>query len=91
MIHLQEQMFHVKRKWRVDHVVTGPLGPVGLEYEGIYNGTSRHTTVTGFEEDALKYREATIGGLPILHYTTHHVGQVFSDLERFYKLNTKQL
>ena len=87
MTHLQEQVFHPTRKWRFDHVVTGPRGPVALEYEGIFNGESRHTHVTGYEEDAAKYRAATLAGIPYLRYTAISIMTVFSDLEKLFKLN----
>lgn len=82
---LQEQMFHPLRKWRFDYLVAGPR-PVAIEYEGIYNGKSRHTSVTGLHEDAEKYRAAALQGITVLRYTANSCGKVFNDLEKFYQL-----
>lgn len=79
-----EQMFHGKRKWRLDFLIPGPR-PLALEYEGIYSEKSRHTTMKGFVEDGIKYRALAIAGITLMRFTAKDWKSVIEDLTNFYK------
>ena len=79
----KEQRFHVKRMWRLDFLIPGAT-PVAIEYEGIFNGPSRHTHVMGFSGDADKYREAALAGITVLRYTARNWKNIYNDLAKFY-------
>lgn len=85
---LEEQRFHPERKWRFDFVVVGRGKAQPLEYEGIFNGESRHTHQSSYTEDVEKYNEATMAGIPPLRYTARTVQNVFRDLEKMFKINS---
>lgn len=67
----REAMFHPVRQWRIDF--SWPKEKLAVECEGgIYKkgkGQSRHTRGPGFEEDCIKYGEATLHGWRVLRVT----------------------
>jgi len=75
-----EYKFCKDRKFRFDFCLVEHR--LGLEYEGIYGGKSRHTTVTGYSKDTEKYNLATCEGWRVLRYTSGTVGNLINDLEK---------
>lgn len=75
-VQLQEEYsFHPTRNWRFDWAI--PSLRVAIEYEGVISEKSRHTTLSGFSNDAEKYNEAAALGwklirLTALNYKTLH-------------------
>jgi hypothetical protein len=62
-----EHRFHSTRKFRFDIAIMDHK--VGIEFEGIMAAKSRHTTVTGYTMDTVKYNLAQIEGWKVLRYT----------------------
>ena len=73
-----EYKFHPERKWRFDFAI--PELKVGIEYEGLISEKSRHTTVTGFTNDAEKYNAAQAIGWRVLRYTALNYRNLGKDL-----------
>lgn len=69
-----EHEFHPERKWRFDLAI--PSFKVAIEYEGVFSAKSRHTTISGYTEDCVKYNEAQILGWAVLRYTAKNRGQM---------------
>ena len=68
-----ELMFHDERDWRFDRA--WPDLGLAVEIEGgIYSG-GRHTRGYGYEQDLVKYAEATVMGWRILRVSTGHVSR----------------
>lgn len=77
----KEFKFHDTRKFKFDWCV--PYYKIAIEYEGIYGGEqSRHTNVTGYSNDVVKYNLATVGGWRVLRYTANNYMSVGTDLEK---------
>ena len=74
----KEHIFHDTRKWRFDFCLTEHK--IAIEYEGVISENSRHTTIGGFMEDCLKYREALKLGWRVLRYTAKDYKQMSTDL-----------
>lgn len=74
-----EYRFHPVRKWRFDFAI--PEKKIALEYEGIFAGKSRHTTVTGYTADTEKYNEAARLGWRVFRYTKQTYGKVIQDIK----------
>lgn len=66
-----EFKFHPNRKWRFDFALTDRK--IAIEYEGVFNGKSRHTNVIGFTNDCEKYNEAVLNGWRVLRFTAIHL------------------
>lgn len=78
-----EHVFHPTRKWRFDFSVESLM--LAIEYEGIFSDKSRHTTITGFIEDCLKYREAAKLGWKVLRYTNKDYTKMSEDINEILK------
>ena len=67
----REFMFHHERKFRLDFAWPDHL--VAMEVEGgIYKG-GRHTSITGFEGDCIKYALLAQAGWRLYRFTTGQV------------------
>lgn len=75
-----EYKFSQNRKFRFDYALIE--SKIGIEYEGIYGGKSRHTTVSGYSTDTEKYNLATCEGWRVLRYTSGTVGNLIEDLKK---------
>lgn len=62
-----EHRFHPTRRWRFDYA--WPALKVAVEYEGIFAQKSRHTTATGYANDAEKYSTAAALGWCVIRVT----------------------
>ncbi len=78
--YVEEYKFAKDRKFKFDFFV--PSLNLGIEYEGIYGGKSRHTTVSGYAKDAEKYNLATCLGYKVLRYTSGSTSNLITDLEK---------
>ena len=65
-----EHRFDPSRKWLFDWAI--PTHKVAIEWEGICARKSRHTTLTGYSNDAEKYNKAAILGWIVLRFTAMH-------------------
>lgn len=76
----KEHKFHPTRKWRFDFALVKEK--IAIEYEGgVFHGKSRHTTGTGYTNDAEKYREAAKLGWRVLRYTAKGYSKLITDLK----------
>lgn len=78
-----EQRFHVKRKWRLDFLIPGPV-PVGIEYEGIFSkdaNANGHQNQRHYIKDTQKYNAAAGQGIRVLRYTAKTWQEAFIDLQ----------
>jgi len=62
-----EYRFHPTRRWRFDYA--WPDIKLAVEYEGIFAAKSRHTSVTGYSNDAEKYSTAAALGWCVIRVT----------------------
>ena len=62
----KEYRFNEKRRFRFDFAI--PEKKIGIEFEGIMNGKSRHTSVTGYSKDTGKYNLAAAEGWRVFRY-----------------------
>lgn len=76
--YVKEFKFLKDRKFRFDFYL--PDYALGIEYEGIFAGKSRHTSVMGYSKDTEKYNLATLNGYRILRYTAMNYKKFTSDL-----------
>jgi hypothetical protein len=56
-----------ERHWRFDYAV--PENRIGIEYEGIMGGNSRHTSTDGYRGDCWKYNVAIALGWKVFRFT----------------------
>lgn len=75
---IPEYKFHPKRKWRLDYY--HPETKQAYEYEGIFQGKSRHTTLTGYTKDTDKYNQATKMGIRVYRFTALNYQDVINFL-----------
>jgi len=75
-----ELKFDENRKFRFDYAI--PSLMIAIEYEGIYASKSRHTTVSGFSTDCVKYNLATCLGWRVLRYTANNYLNLETDLKK---------
>jgi len=70
-----EHVFHQTRRWRLDYFWRGNRGglAIGIEIEGGVYTRGRHTRGRGFEEDLVKYNEATMRGIRVLRFSSGQV------------------
>lgn len=69
---VREHKFLTDRNFRFDFC--WPEHKVALEVEGgIYRGKSRHTSITGFENDCIKYALAIQTGWKVYRFSTGQV------------------
>lgn len=81
-----EYKFSTTRKFRFD--IALPQFMLACEYEGIFSGKSRHTTVGGYTKDCEKYNLAAICGWKVLRYTSKNYHDFNKDLvELLFKIN----
>lgn len=80
MLHTEYQ-FHAVRKWRFDFAIINGH-KIAIEYEGLAfaGGKSRHTTKTGYINDAEKYNAAAKAGWTLLRYTAKTYKNLEKDL-----------
>lgn len=69
---IPEYRFNSQRRFRFDYFIpvsgiTG--GGLAVEYEGIFSGKSRHTSLKGYSKDCEKYNLALTMGIPVLRFT----------------------
>jgi len=76
---VNEHKFSESRKFRFDIAILHLK--VGIEYEGLMSAKSRHTTMTGFTNDASKYNLAQLEGWKVLRYTVLNYKQFVEDLK----------
>ena len=74
----RELKFCKDRKFRFDWSIEGLM--IAVEYEGIYGGKSRHTTVTGYSKDTEKYNLAASLGWKVYRYTANTYKSILTDL-----------
>jgi hypothetical protein len=55
---------------------------VAIEYEGIYSGKSRHTSMKGYTMDACKYNIAAANGWRVFRYTSGNYMDIVTDLQK---------
>lgn len=85
MLHLagiefvEEHQFSDGRKFRFDFAILEHK--IGIEYEGIMVGKSRHTTVTGYSKDTEKYNLAAAEGWKVFRYTKLTYRRLIDDLK----------
>lgn len=75
-----EHKFHAYRKFRFDWAILSLK--IAVEYEGIFAGKSRHTTLSGYSKDTEKYNLAAIEGWRVLRYTNMTYEQLAIDLSK---------
>jgi hypothetical protein len=75
---VKELRFSSTRMFRFDYAIVSQK--IGIEYEGIMSFKSRHTTKTGYTDDATKYNLATVEGWRVLRYTALNYGSIIDDL-----------
>lgn len=82
---VKEHRFHDTRRWRFDYAF--PDIKLAVEYEGIFSGKSRHTTLKGYDGDAEKYNEAVLLGWRVLRVTALSLrdGRAFRQIEQALK------
>ena len=76
---VEELEFHPNRKFRFDWAI--PSLMIAIEYEGVFSKKSRHTTISGFNEDCFKYNQAQILGWKVLRYTAKNYKDLSNDLK----------
>lgn len=76
---VEEFQFCKSRRFRADYAIPDKM--ILIEFEGIIAGKSRHTTITGYSRDCIKYNLAAILGFRVLRYTALNFREVWSDLE----------
>lgn len=74
-----EYRFCPNRRFRADWFI--PSLNVLVEYEGIFGGKARHTSVGGYSTDCEKYNLATVMGYRVLRYTAKNYTQAIADLD----------
>lgn len=76
---VEEYKFSDKRKFRFDFAI--PDKKIAIEFEGIMNGKSRHTSVSGYSKDTEKYNLATAEGWRVFRYTILTYGSMIKDIK----------
>lgn len=69
------------RQFRFDWAI--PSLKLAIEYEGLFSATSRHTTITGYSNDCIKYNLATLQGWRVLRYTAKTYPNIDVDIYHF--------
>jgi len=77
------------RKFRFDFCIVDLK--VAIEYEGIISSKARHTSITGYTNDCIKYNLAAINGWRILRYTALNYQDFESDLNQLINYNADGL
>lgn len=81
--YVKEHKFHPTRKFRFDFAILNKM--VSIEYEGVFSRKSRHTSVSGYSTDCLKYNLAAILGWRVLRYTANTLKNLNGDLDAVLK------
>lgn len=75
-----ELKFHPTRRWRFDLAI--PHHKIAIEYEGIFAGKSRHTSLKGYTGDCEKYNAANKLGWRVMRYTALNCGDMIEDVNQ---------
>lgn len=78
-----EYAFLKGRRYRFDICI--PELKLAIEYEGIVAYKSRHTSITGYSNDTIKYNLAVAEGWTVLRYTALTVNNAVGDITAFIK------
>lgn len=78
-----EYRFNPERKFRSDWYII-ELNCL-IEYEGIFSNKSRHTSVTGYSNDAGKYNSCQSLGFNLLRFTALTYTTLITELQKFLK------
>lgn len=72
---IKEFKFHPVRKWRFDYIIVSRTEELklALEIDGGSWISGRHNRGKGFEEDHIKFNQATCHGWKVLRYTTGQI------------------
>jgi hypothetical protein len=87
-----EWRFHKKRRFRFDIAILH--FKMAIEYEGIFAGKSRHTSLKGYTTDCEKYNIAIINGWHVFRYTALNYKDFESNLIEFllnYNYNNREV
>jgi hypothetical protein len=84
-----EFKFCENRKFKADFKLEKDNKIVLIEYEGLFAGKSRHTTLKGYSKDCEKYNLATILGYPILRYTAMNYKSITGDVCKIFGIIVK--
>lgn len=72
------------RSFRFDWFIDGLCG---IEYEGIHSDKSRHTTVTGYTRDVVKYNLAQAQRYKVIRLTASNYMDVIKEVEYLVKIS----
>lgn len=82
----KEYVFSPTRKFRFDfsffHKIAFGQLKVAIEYEGIFSGKSRHTSLSGYITDCEKYNLAALDGWVVLRYTGNGYKKFADDIKK---------
>lgn len=78
LAYVTEYRFHDVRKYRFD--IALPDKMIAIEYEGLISAKSRHTTISGYTEDANKYNLAQQMGWTVYRYTAKNYKRFSTDI-----------
>lgn len=79
-----EYQFHPARKFRFDIAI--PELKLGIEFEGLISDKSRHTTITGYTNDCIKYNLAQSFGWKVYRYTVLNYKDFYNDIKNINNL-----
>lgn len=71
-----------ERKFRFDWCFPDPRTKIAIEYEGIFNGKSRHTSVIGYTNDTIKYNLAQAQGWRVIRLTAMNYKSLITELNK---------
>lgn len=77
--YVQEFKFSKDRKFRFDFAI--PEKKIGIEFEGIMSGKSRHTSKLGYSKDTEKYNLAAAEGWKVFRYTILTYGNMIKEIK----------
>lgn len=75
----REHKFSEERKFRFDWSINSLM--IAVEYEGIYSGKSRHTTMSGYSKDTEKYNIAASLGWKVYRYTAKTYKNIITEIK----------
>jgi len=85
--YVKELKFDTERRWKADWAI--PELKTLIEYEGLISKKSRHTTISGYSNDTIKYNKAAILGWKVLRYTALTYKNIENDLNKIRLLKSK--
>ena len=80
IVYVTELRFHAVRQFRFDIAIEARK--ICIEYEGIFSGKSRHTSLDGYTRDSIKYNLATTEGWRVLRYTAKNYKNFENDIKQ---------